>query len=162
MGCLARQRSPSGRCTDRESKPRSDIARGATTDPESGVSNPISSLSNTLFPVPLRPITASVSPCRTSASVQNSLPPKRFVEFLNLNRDLVSAPMRSPHANGQMVRINRTSSTSARITNREERTTELVAVRQTPSVPLFVSIRWKEATSPMITPNTAVFRSGGI
>ena len=31
-------------------------------DPESGVSRPMISLSNTLFPVPLRPSTARVSP----------------------------------------------------------------------------------------------------
>src|SRR5205823_1556169 len=71
-------------------------------------------------------------------------------------------PYSFPHDSGQMIRMIRTNSTSARITNKEERTTELVAVRPTPSVPPLVRMPWKHDTNPMITPNTEVFSIGGI
>src|SRR5262249_23935133 len=54
-----------------------------------------------------------------------------------------------------------TRKTSARIMNSEHRTTELVADRPTPSVPPCVRIPWKQLTSPIINPNTAVLKVGG-
>ena len=54
-----------------------------------------------------------------------------------------------------------TSTTSARITNSDDKTTELVAARPTPAAPPRVRIPWKHAISPMIRPNTAVLNVGG-
>jgi len=50
--------------------------------------------------------------------------------------------------------------TSARMTKREDSTTELVAERPTPSVPPSLFIPWKHAIVPMIRPNTAVRNVG--
>ena len=49
-----------------------------------------------------------------------------------------------------------TSTTSARITNSEDKTTELVAARPTPAAPPWVRIPWKHAIRPIINPNTMV------
>src|ERR1700691_3698335 len=61
---------------------------------------------------------------------------------------------------GKKIRINLTRMTSAKITNREDNTTELVAERPTPSVPPRVRIPWKLATRPMIRPKTEVLNVG--
>src|ERR1700682_4050523 len=43
----------------------------------------------------------------------------------------------------------------------EERKTELAAWRSPPSAPPCARIPWKQATSPIIKPNTAVLKVGG-
>src|SRR5204863_4508864 len=66
----------------------------------------------------------------------------------------------SPHP--YTTRINRTNTTSARITNKDESTTELVADLPTPSVPPRVRMPWKQATIPIMNPKTAVLKIGGM
>src|SRR6202047_1977207 len=58
------------------------------------------------------------------------------------------------------TRMNFTKMTSARMTNSEERTTELVAESPTPAVPPCVTIPWKHPIIPMISPKTAVLKVG--
>src|SRR5271154_6372153 len=49
------------------------------------------------------------------------------------------------HVHGKNMRMSFTSTTSARITNSEDKTTELVAARPTPAAPPCVRIPWKHA-----------------
>src|SRR5713226_6739621 len=64
-----------------------------------------------------------------------------------------------PHEKNTM--ISRTSRTSAKMIKSEERTTELVAERPTPSVPPCVRIPSKQAITPIMRPKTAVLKVGG-
>src|SRR6202167_6456498 len=61
---------------------------------------------------------------------------------------------------GKNTKINFTKMTSAKMTNREANTTELVAERPTPWVPPWLRIPWKHAIGAMIRPNTAVRKVG--
>src|SRR5271166_4074377 len=82
-----------------------------------------------------------------------------------LNLDLIDcahdcfATLRNAY--GKNIMMSFTSTTSARITNSEDKTTELVAARPTPAAPPWVRIPWKQATRPMISPNTMVLKVGG-
>ena len=105
-------------------------------EPASGCCRPIINFNKTLLPVPLRPRTASVSPCATSRSIPfNTVwSPKDLRNDCHLDcwrHSLGFHP--SPH--GKNTRMNRTSKTSARMMKIEDRTTELAAARSTPSVP---------------------------
>src|SRR5271165_3295153 len=83
--------------------------------------------------------------------------------MLVLPRYVSCAPLNdlSKKRHGNNMRMSFTSTTSARITNSDDNTTELVAARPTPAAPPCVRIPWKHATSPMIRPNTIVLNVGG-
>src|SRR3984957_873946 len=86
---------------------------------------------------------------RQTNSVQNMLCAKRFVEIPKHQCRLAGTAgwtttpqvnVRSGWLHGKKIRISFTRMTSAKITNREDKTTELVAERPTPSVPPCVRI----------------------
>jgi hypothetical protein len=52
--------------------------------------------------------------------------------------------------------------TSAKMTNSDDSTTELVADLPTPSVQPRVRIPWKQDTIPIVNPNTVVLTMGGM
>src|SRR5207248_5939954 len=101
------------------------------------------------------PVHAKVQPA------QDCLLTKRLAQIGDLDRGPISAFVHGC-SYPQMVRINRTSTTSARMTNSDERTTALMADLPTPSVPPRVRMPAKQATVPIISPNTAVLRLGGM
>src|SRR5580704_5779113 len=79
-----------------------------------------------------------------------------------LHRDLIDYVHNFSRATyGKNMIMSFTSTTSARITNSEDKTTELVAARPTPAAPPFVRIPWKHAIVPMIKPKNAVLNVGG-
>ena len=109
-------------------------------------------LSRTLFPVPLRPSTARVSPRLTVrlTPFKTLWDPKDLYTFSTATTGTCPASLVCSFiaiwsivaiiVYGKKIMMNFTSTTSARITNREDRTTELVAARPTPSAPPRVRI----------------------
>src|SRR6266404_8143577 len=93
-------------------------------------------------------------------SVQHFLLAERLAQSFYLNRRRGFLGFLRCH-HGKNTWISRTSSTSARMIKSEARTTEFVAARSTPSVPPLARIPWKQEITPMINPNTAVFRVAG-
>ena len=119
------------------------------------------SLSNTLFPVPLRPSTARVSPRFTRKLIpfKTLWPAERLVHVLDGNNGhriaLARVPLASPQCHKlwpylfhacfkqrlwKKTRMNFTRTTSARMRKSEASTTELVAARPTPAAPPRVRI----------------------
>ena len=113
------------------------------------------SLSSTLLPVPLRPSTARVLPLPTVRSIpfKTFWAPKDLCKPRSTIAGLGAVPLGIFNCvvvvalclaqrdclvgmhHGKNTRINFTKTTSASMTKREDKTTELVAERPTPSVP---------------------------